>query len=395
MKEYLSNKINDLPASATLTMAAKAREMKNEGVDIIGLSLGEPDFNIPEYIKDAAIDAINDNYNSYTPVDGYLDLKQSISNKFKRDNNLNYKTNQIVVSTGAKQSIANAVQALVKPGEEVILLAPFWVSYSAIVLMAEGIPKIIKSDISSDFKVDAEEIEKAISDKTKMIIINSPNNPSGSVFNFKELNKIASVLRKYPEIFVLSDEIYEHINYGVKHVSFASIDGMYKRTITVNGIAKAFAMTGWRIGYLGAPKWIAKACTKLQGQVTSGANCIAQKATIKALTESPKKINYMIQEFQERKNMIIKLLSEIKGFKLNNPDGAFYIFPDISYYFGKEIAGKIINSASDFAMVILEKAHVATVTGDAFGCPKNIRISYAASQDNIKEAVRRIKNLLN
>ena len=395
MKKYLSNKINDLPASATLTMAAKAREMKNEGIDIIGLSLGEPDFNIPEYIKDAAIDAINDNYNSYTPVDGYLDLKESISNKFKRDNNLNYNANQIVVSTGAKQSIANAVQALVKPGEEVILLAPFWVSYSAIVLMAEGIPKIIKSDISSDFKVDAEEIEKAINDKTKMIIINSPNNPSGSIFNFEELNKIASVLRKYPEIFVLSDEIYEHINYGVKHVSFASIAGMYERTITVNGIAKAFAMTGWRIGYLGAPEWIAKACTKLQGQVTSGANCIAQKATIKALTESPKKINYMIEEFQERRNMIIKLLSEIKGFKLNNPDGAFYVFPDISYYFGKKITGKIINSASDFAMVILEKAHVATVTGDAFGCPKNIRISYAASQENIKEAVNRIKNLLN
>ena len=395
MKEYLSNKVNDLPASATLTMAAKAREMKNEGVDIIGLSLGEPDFNIPEFIKDAAIDAINDNYNSYTPVDGYLDLKQSISNKFKRDNNLNYNTNQIVVSTGAKQSIANAVQSLVKPGEEVILLAPFWVSYSAIVLMAEGIPKIITSDISSDFKVDAEEIEKAINDKTKMIIINSPNNPSGSIFNFEELNKIASVLRKYPEIFVLSDEIYEHINYGVKHVSFASIAGMYERTITVNGIAKAFAMTGWRIGYLGAPEWIAKACTKLQGQVTSGANCIAQKATIKALMESPKKINYMIEEFQERRNMIIKLLSEIKGFKLNNPDGAFYVFPDISYYFGKKIAGKIINSASDFAMVILEKAHVATVTGDAFGCPKNIRISYAASQENIKKAVNRIKNLLN
>ena len=395
MKKYLSNKINDLPASATLTMAAKAREMKNEGIDIIGLSLGEPDFNIPEYIKDAAIDAINDNYNSYTPVDGYLDLKESISNKFKRDNNLNYNANQIVVSTGAKQSIANAVQALVKPGEEVILLAPFWVSYSAIVLMAEGIPKIITSDISSDFKVDAEEIEKAINDKTKMIIINSPNNPSGSIFNFEELNKIASVLRKHPEIFVLSDEIYEHINYGVKHVSFASIAGMYERTITVNGIAKAFAMTGWRIGYLGAPEWIAKACTKLQGQVTSGANCIAQKATIKALTESPKKINYMIEEFQERRNMIIKLLSEIKGFKLNNPDGAFYVFPDISYYFGKKITGKIINSASDFAMVILEKAHVATVTGDAFGCPKNIRISYAASQENIKEAVNRIKNLLN
>ncbi len=395
MKEYLTNKINDLPASATLTMAAKARELKNKGIDIIGLSLGEPDFNIPEYIKDAAIDAINDNYNSYTPVDGYLDLKQSISTKFKRDNKLNYNTNQIVVSTGAKQSIANAVQALVKPGEEVILLAPFWVSYSAIVLMAEGIPKIIKSDISSDFKVNAEEIEREINDKTKMIIINSPNNPSGSVFNEEDLNNIASVIKKYPNIFVLSDEIYEHINYGINHISFASIDGMYDRTITVNGIAKAFAMTGWRIGYLGAPEWIAKACTKLQGQVTSGANCIAQKATIKALTESPKKINYMIQEFEERKNMIIKLLSEIKGFKLNNPDGAFYVFPDISYYFGKKIDGEIINSASDFAMVILEKAHVATVTGDAFGCPNNIRISYAASQDNIKEAVNRIKNLLN
>ena len=395
MKEYLTNKINDLPASATLTMAAKARELKNKGIDIIGLSLGEPDFNIPEYIKDAAIDAINDNYNSYTPVDGYLDLKQSISTKFKRDNKLNYNTNQIVVSTGAKQSIANAVQALVKPGEEVILLAPFWVSYSAIVLMAEGIPKIIKSDISSDFKVNAEEIERAINDKTKMIIINSPNNPSGSVFNEEDLNNIASVIKKYPNIFVLSDEIYEHINYGIHHISFVSIDGMYDRTITVNGIAKAFAMTGWRIGYLGAPEWIAKACTKLQGQVTSGANCIAQKATIKALTESPKKINYMIQEFEERKNMIIKLLSEIKGFKLNNPDGAFYVFPDISYYFGKKIDGEIINSASDFAMVILEKAHVATVTGDAFGCPNNIRISYAASQDNIKEAVNRIKNLLN
>ena len=395
MKEYLSDKINDLPASATLTMAAKARELKNKGVDIIGLSLGEPDFNTPEYIKDAAISAVKDNYNSYTPVDGYLELKQSISTKFSRDNNLKYNVSQIVVSTGAKQSIANAVQALVKPGEEVILLAPFWVSYSAIVLMAEGVPKIIASDINSNFKVSAKEIENAITDKTKMIIINSPNNPSGSIFSKKELDEIATVLRKYPNIFILSDEIYEHINYGVDHVSFASLEGMYERTITVNGIAKAFAMTGWRIGYIGAPDWIAKACTKLQGQVTSGANCIAQKATIKALTESPKKINYMIEEFRERRNMIIKLLSEIKGFKLNNPDGAFYVFPDISYYFGKKITGKIINSASDFAMIILEKAHVATVTGDAFGCPKNIRISYAASQENIKEAVNRIKNLLN
>ena len=394
MKEYLTDKINNLPASATLTMAAKARELKNSGIDIIGLSLGEPDFNTPDFIKNSAIDAINQNYNSYTPVDGYLELKEAICKKFHRDNKIIYNPNQIVVSTGAKQSIANVVQALIKPGEEVILLAPFWVSYSAIVLMADGIPKILKSDISNDFKVSAKQIDDAISEKTKMIIINSPNNPSGSIYNKKELYEIASVVKKYPNVFVLSDEIYEHINYGTEHVSFASIEGMYDRTITVNGIAKAFAMTGWRIGYLGAPIWIAKACTKLQGQVTSGANCIAQRATIEAITESPEKINYMVKEFEQRKNLIIKLLSEIKGFQLNNPDGAFYIFPDISYYFGKTISDVTIKNASDFAMLILEKAHVATVTGDAFGSPKNIRISYAASKENIIKAVNRIKDLL-
>ena len=394
MKEYLTDKINNLPASATLTMAAKARELKNNGIDIIGLSLGEPDFNTPDFIKNSAIDAINQNYNSYTPVEGYLELKEAICKKFHRDNKIIYNPNQIVVSTGAKQSIANVVQALIKPGEEVILLAPFWVSYSAIVLMADGIPKILKSDISNDFKVSAKQIDDAISEKTKMIIINSPNNPSGSIYNEKELYEIANVIKKYPNVFVLSDEIYEHINYGTKHVSFASIEGMYDRTVTVNGIAKAFAMTGWRIGYLGAPIWIAKACTKLQGQVTSGANCIAQRATIEAITESPEKINYMVKEFEQRKNLIIKLLSEIKGFQLNNPDGAFYIFPDISYYFGKKIGDVTIKNASDFAMLVLEKAHVATVTGDAFGSPKNIRISYAASKENIITAVNRIKDLL-
>ena len=394
MKEYLTDKINNLPASATLTMAAKARELKNSGIDIIGLSLGEPDFNTPDFIKNSAIDAINQNYNSYTPVDGYLELKEAICKKFHRDNKIIYNPNQIVVSTGAKQSIANVVQALIKPGEEVILLAPFWVSYSAIVLMADGIPKILKSDISNDFKVSAKQIDDAISEKTKMIIINSPNNPSGSIYNKKELYEIASVVKKHPNVFVISDEIYEHINYGTEHVSFASIEGMYDRTITVNGIAKAFAMTGWRIGYLGAPIWIAKACTKLQGQVTSGANCIAQRATIEAITESPEKINYMVKEFEQRRNLIIKLLSEIKGFQLNNPDGAFYIFPDISYYFGKKIGDVTIKNASDFAMLVLEKAHVATVTGDAFGSPKNIRISYAASKENIITAVNRIKDLL-
>lgn len=394
MKEFLTDKINNLPASATLTMAAKARELKNSGIDIIGLSLGEPDFNTPDFIKNSAIDAINQNYNSYSPVDGYSELKEAICKKFERDNKIIYNTNQIVVSTGAKQSIANVVQALIKPGEEVILLAPFWVSYSAIVLMADGVPKILKSDISNDFKVTAKQINDSISKKTKMVIINSPNNPSGSVYNKDELNEIACVLKKYPDIFILSDEIYEHINYGSEHVSFANIKGMYERTITVNGIAKAFAMTGWRIGYLGAPVWIAKACTKLQGQVTSGANCIAQRATIEAITQSPNKINYMIQEFEQRKDLIIKLLSEIKGFQLNNPDGAFYIFPDISYYFGRKIGDITIKNASDFAMLILEKAHVATVTGDAFGSPKNIRISYAASKENIITAVNRIKDLL-
>ena len=394
MKEFLTDKINNLPPSATLSMAAKARELKNNGIDIIGLSLGEPDFNTPDFIKNSAIDAINQNYNSYSPVDGYSELKEAICKKFKRDNKITYNPDQIVVSTGAKQSIANVIQALIKPGEEVILLAPFWVSYSAIVLMADGIPKILESDISNDFKVTAKQINDSISEKTKMVIINSPNNPSGSVYNKDELNEIASVLRNHPDIFILSDEIYEHINYGSEHVSFASIEGMYERTITVNGIAKAFAMTGWRIGYLGAPVWIAKACTKLQGQVTSGANCIAQRATIEAITQSPNKINYMVQEFEQRKDLIIKLLSKIKGFKLNNPDGAFYIFPDISYYFGRKIGDFTIKNASDFAMRILEKAHVATVTGDAFGSPKNIRISYAASKENIILAVNRIKDLL-
>jgi len=394
MKEFLTDKINNLPASATLSMAAKARELKNNGIDIIGLSLGEPDFNTPDFIKNSAIDAINQNYNSYSPVDGYYELKEAICKKFKRDNKIIYNPDQIVVSTGAKQSIANVIQALIKPGEEVILLAPFWVSYSAIVLMADGIPKILESNISNDFKVTAKQINDSISEKTKMVIINSPNNPSGSVYNKDELNEIASVLKKHPDIFILSDEIYEHINYGSEHVSFASIEGMYDRTITVNGIAKAFAMTGWRIGYLGAPVWIAKACTKLQGQVTSGANCIAQRATIEAITQSPNKINYMVQEFEQRKDLIIKLLSKIKGFQLNNPDGAFYIFPDISYYFGRKIGDITIKNASDFAMLILEKGHVATVTGDAFGSPKNIRISYAASKENIILAVNRIKNLL-
>jgi len=391
MSKNLSNRINNLPVSATLAMAAKARELKENGVDIIGLSLGEPDFNTPDFIKEAAIEAINDNYNSYTPVDGYGDLKKSICNKFKRDNQLDYKPDQIVVSTGAKQSIANAVQVLVNPGDDVLLVAPYWVSYSAIVTLAEGNPIEIRSDISTDFKITPKELENSITDKTKLIIINSPNNPSGSVYSEKEYLALAKVIESYPGIFILSDEIYEHINYGVPHFSFAKIPSMYDRTITVNGLAKAFAMTGWRIGYIGAPSWIAKACTKMQGQITSGTNCIAQRAAIAALDASVEKIQYMVDEFRSRRTLIIDLLREIDGFSLNKPKGAFYVFPDISYFFGKTLKGKKINNASDFAIYLLENAHVATVTGDAFGAPNNIRISYAASKENIIKAIERIK----
>lgn len=394
MSKNLSKRIKSLPVSATLAMAAKARELKENGTDIIGLSLGEPDFNTPDFIKNAAVQAIEENYNSYTPVDGYLDLKKSICNKFKRDNQLEYNPDQIVVSTGAKQSIANAVQVLVNPGDDVLLVAPYWVSYSAIVTLAEGNPIEIRSDISSDFKITPSQLENSITKKTKLVIINSPNNPSGSVYSEQEYIALSKILEKYPNIYILSDEIYEHINYGIPHFSFARIPSMYERTITVNGLAKAFAMTGWRIGYIGAPSWIAKACTKMQGQITSGTNCIAQRAAIAALDAPVEKIQYMVEEFKSRRKLIIELLSEIKGFKLNEPKGAFYVFPDISYFFGKELNGNLINNASDFAIYLLENAHVATVTGDAFGSPKNIRISYAASNENIINAVKRIKKAI-
>jgi len=361
MTNKLSDRINNLPISATLAMAAKARELKENGIDIIGLSLGEPDFNTPDFIKKAAIQAIDDNYNSYTPVDGYVDLKKSICNKFKRDNGLDYKPTQIVVSTGAKQSIANTVQVLINPGDDVLLVAPYWVSYSAIVTLAEGNSIEIRSDISSDFKITPKQLEDSITDKTKLIIINSPNNPSGSVYSEEEYLALAKVLENYPKIFILSDEIYEHINYGVPHFSFAKIPSMFDRTITVNGLAKAFAMTGWRIGYIGAPEWIAKACTKMQGQITSGANCIAQRATIAALDAPVSKIKYMVDEFKERRKLIIELLTEINGVKLNQPQGAFYVFPDISSFFGKTLKGKKINNASEFAIYLLEEAHVATL----------------------------------
>ena len=394
MSKALSTRITNLPASATLAMAAKARELKQQGIDIIGLSLGEPDFNTPEFIKEAAIQAVQDNYNSYTPVDGYLELKEAVCRKFKRDNQLDYQPSQIVVSTGAKQSIANAIQVLVDPGDDVLLVAPYWVSYAAIVMLAEGNPIEIYSDIETEFKITPEQLEAAITPKTKMVVINSPNNPSGSVYTEAEYRALAAVLERHPDIYVLSDEIYEHINYGVPHFSFGCIESMYDRTITVNGVAKAFAMTGWRVGYIGAPDWIAKACTKMQGQITSGTNCIAQRATIAALDAPVEQIRYMIDEFASRRELILDLLGSVEGFRLNQPKGAFYVFPDVSHYFGKTLKGKTIENASDFALYLLEEAHVATVTGDAFGCPNNIRISYAASTEEIVEAIKRIKSAL-
>ena len=394
MSNPLSDRINKLSTSATLAMAAKARELRNEGKDIIGLSLGEPDFNIPDFIKEAAKKAIDENYSSYSPVDGYADLKKAISQKFKRDNSLDYNINQIVVSTGAKQSLANVAMVMLNVGDEVILPAPYWVSYRDIVQLAEGTPVEVPTSIETDFKMTPEQLEKAITPRTKMLWFSSPCNPSGSVYSEEELKGLASVLKKHPGIFVVSDEIYEHINFRGKHASIASIDGMYDRTITVNGVSKAFAMTGWRIGYIGAADWIAKACTKFQGQITSGANAIGQRATIAALEAPVSKIQFMIDKFRERRDLILELLGTIDSFKLNVPEGAFYVFPDISSYFGKELQGNKINNASDFAMYLLEHANVATVTGEAFGNPDCIRISYAASEAEIREAVDRIKKVL-
>lgn len=396
MSNQLSDRINSVTPSATLEMAAKARELRSSGKDIIGLSLGEPDFNTPDYIKEAAKQAISENYNSYTPVDGYVDLKDAVITKFKRDNNLNYERAQIVVSTGAKQALYNVAQVVLNEGDEVILPCPYWVSYSDIVKLAGGVPVEVPTSIESDFKMTADDLEAAITPKTKMLWYSSPCNPSGSIYSKEELRALADVLQKHPQVIVVSDEIYEHINYGVTaHASMAAFEDMYDRTVTVNGVAKAFAMTGWRIGYIGAPSYIARACNKLQGQVTSGANCIAQRAVITALMESPDRVQFMVDEFKERRKIILGLLNDIDGFQCNEPEGAFYVYPDVTAYFGKTLNGVVINNASDFAMYLLEHANVATVTGDAFGNGNCIRISYAASENEIREAIERIKSALN
>jgi len=390
----LSDRINNLSTSQTLAMAAKARELKAQGVDIISLSLGEPDFNTPDFIKEAAIKAIHENYSTYTPVDGYAELKEAICRKFKRDNDLDYKPSQIVVSTGAKQSLYNIAQVMLNNGDEVILPAPYWVSYYEIIKLSGGVPVAVPTSVETDFKMTPEQLEAAITPKTKMMWFSSPCNPSGSVYSREELTALAQVLEKYPGIYVMSDEIYEHINFSGTFCSIASVPGMFDRTITVNGVAKAFAMTGWRIGYIGGPEFVAKACTKMQGQVTSGANSIAQRATITAVDADPSVLNDMVRAFHSRRDLVVGLMKEIPGIKLNVPEGAFYVFPDVSYYFGKTLRGVTINNADDFSMYLLSEANVATVTGDAFGNPDCIRLSYATSEDLLKEAIKRIKEAL-
>lgn len=390
----LSDRINKVSTSQTLAMAALARELKAQGRDIISLSLGEPDFNTPDFIKEAAKKAIDENYSTYSPVDGYMELKQAICKKFKRDNDLDYLPSNIVVSTGAKQSLYNIAQVMLNDGDEVILPAPYWVSYYEIVKMAGGVPVEVPTSVETDFKITPQQLEDAITPRTKMIWYSSPCNPSGSVFNLEDLTAIAKVLEKYPDVYVVSDEIYEHINFAGALSSMASIPGMFDRTITVNGVAKGFAMTGWRIGYMGAPEFIAKACTKMQGQVTSGANSIAQRATIAALEADPSVLNEMVAAFKKRRDLVVQLIQDIPGLKINVPEGAFYAFPDVSYYFGKTLKGTVIKDANDFAMYLLAEANVASVTGEAFGNPDCLRLSYATSEDQLTEAYTRIKKAL-
>jgi len=394
MKE-VSQRLNRLSESATLAMARMSRELKADGHDVISLSLGEPDFNTPDFIKEAAKKAIDNNFSHYTPVPGLVDLRKAISKKFKRDNNLNYTPDQIVTSTGAKQSLANLCLSLLDPNDEVLLPCPYWVSYAEIIKLAEGVPVEIPSNIDSDFKVTAEQIEKAITPKTKLLMFSSPCNPSGTVYTKEELKAIAKMLEKYPDIYIASDEIYEHINFTDSHFSIGTIPSMKDRTITINGVSKGFAMTGWRVGYIGAPIWISNACNKIQGQITSATCAIAQKATETAILANPKTVTKEMKEtFLRRRDLLLKELNNIPGFKCNIPQGAFYIFPDISYYFGKRYKTEIIDNSDDLCMYLLNEAHVALVAGSAFGNPECIRISYAASDEKLIEASRRIKEKL-
>lgn len=387
----LSERLQAMEESATIAMSQKSRELKAQGKDVISLSLGEPDFNTPEFIKDAARKGMEENYTTYTPVPGYLDLREAISRKFKRDNNLDYAPDQIVVSTGAKQSIANVVLSIVDPGDEVIIPAPYWVSYLEIVKVAEGSPVIVNAGIETDFKITAAQLEEAITPKTKMMIFSTPCNPTGSVYSKEELRAMADVLVKYPNIVVISDEIYEHINFSSKHESLAQFEDVKNQVVTVNGVSKAWAMTGWRLGYIGANKEIAGACSKIQGQFTSGTCSITQRATIAAMDADPSEVADMVKAFANRRTLVLDALRQIDGVKANVPGGAFYVFPDVSYFYGKSYNGKTIANADDLSMYLLDEALVALVSGEAFGDANCIRISYAASEETLAEAMRRIK----
>lgn len=387
----LSERLLAMEESATIAMSRKSRELKAEGKDVISLSLGEPDFFTPEFIKDAAKKAMDDNFTMYTPVPGYDDLRESISRKFNRDNGLNYTKDQIVVSTGAKQSIANVVLSIVGPGDEVIVPAPYWVSYVEIVKVAEGTPVVINAGIENDFKINGEQLEAAITPKTKMLIFSTPCNPTGSVYTKEELRDLADVLVKYPNIVVISDEIYEHINFIGKHESLAQFPEVYDQVVTVNGVSKAWAMTGWRLGYIGAPKLIADACNKVQGQFTSGTCSITQKASIAAMDADPAVLKDMIVAFNNRRRLVLAALNEMDGVRANVPVGAFYVFPDVSSFFGKSYNGTVVKDANDLCLYLLAEALVALVSGDAFGDPNCIRISYAASEETLTEAMKRIK----
>ena len=390
----VSDRLNKLSISETLAMTDKSRQLQAKGIDIINLSIGEPDFNTPDYIKQAAKKAIDDNFTHYPPVQGFPDLRQAISNKFKNENNLEYAPDQIIVSTGAKQSLANVILSLANKDDEVLIPAPFWVSYSELVKLAEAKSVIIKTSIENKFKVTPQQIEQAITPKTKIFLFNSPSNPSGTLYSKQELKAIADVFAKHKDVFIISDEIYEHINFIGEHESIAQFDNIKDQVIVVNGVSKSYAMTGWRIGYIGAPKWIAQACNKLQGQITSGASAISQKAACAALNADLTIVYEMREIFRKRRDLVFKLLSEIKGIKTFMPDGAFYYFPDVTYFFGKSVDNTIINNAGDLCMYLLNNAHVATVTGSAFGDPNCIRLSYATSEDNIIEALKRIKTAL-
>lgn len=386
----LSQRVSNMEESATLRMTQLARNLKAQGHDVISLSIGEPDFDTPDHIKEAAKKALDEGYTKYTPVPGLMELREAICTKFKRDNGLEFKPGQIVVSNGAKQTIANLCLALLDEGDEVLILAPYWVSYSEIVKLAGGVPVLVKAGIEQDYKVSAGQVKDAITDQTKMVIFSSPCNPTGSVFLRSELEAIADVIGQHENIFIVSDEIYEYINFTDQHTSIGTIPSVADRTITVNGFAKGFAMTGWRLGYMGGPAWIADACTKIQGQVTSGANSFGQKAAAEALLGDMKPSSDMRDAFLTRRDLVIGLLNEIPGFKVNKPEGAFYIFPDISEYFGKSDGETTINNADDFAEYILNTAHVAIVSGSAFGADNCFRLSYAASEAQLREAIRRI-----